>query len=62
MYLCVCVYVVAYQRDGIDAIESAYGVLQLLTRESTQEVTSRANAAHKHVDVHPGLQTQTNTT
>lgn len=47
----------SYQRSGIDSIEPANRVLQLLTREPTQEVADRANAAHEHISVHPRLQT-----
>lgn len=51
-------YVKPYQRRGIDSIEPANRVLQLLTREATQEIADGANTAHQHVHVCPRLQTR----
>lgn len=46
----------SYQRYGIDSVESADSVLQLLTREPTQKIADGAHTAHEDIDVHPRLQ------
>lgn len=51
-------YVISYQRYGIDSVEPANSVLQLLTRQPTQKIADGANAAHNHIDIHPRLQTR----
>lgn len=48
----------AYQRYGIDPVQPADGVLQLLRRQAAQQTFDGADAVHDHRDVHPGLQTE----
>lgn len=51
-------YAASYQRYGIDSVEPANSILQLLTREPTQKIADGANTAHEYINVHPRLQTQ----
>lgn len=48
----------SYQRYGIDSVEPANIVLQLLTREPTQKLADGADTVHHRIDIHPGLQMQ----
>lgn len=50
--------VTAYQRYGIDPVQPANSILQLLRRQAAQQTADGADAVHNHRDVHPSLQTE----
>lgn len=48
----------SYQMYGVESVERADGVVQLLRRQPTQQVADGANGVRDHVDVHRRLWTR----